>query len=116
MVDSMNYAFDEVCDYWIKTNHVYGCNVVIMDKSYFEGLPEDIQAAVTEAADYAGQQISEAQAEKDAAAEETLKAEGKTVIEVDTAAFAEYFKDFAATNYPDFADWVARIAEMDPAK
>ena len=116
MVDSLNYAFDEVCDYWIKTNHVYGCNVIIMDKSYFEGLPEDIQAAVTEAADYAGQQISEAQAEKDAAAEETLKAEGKTVIEVDTAAFAEYFKDFAATNYPDFADWVARIAEMDPAK
>lgn len=116
MVDSLNYAFDEVCDYWIKTNHVYGCNVVIMDKGYFEGLPADIQDAVAQAADYAGKAISEAQAEKDAAAEEELKSMGKTVIEVDNAAFAEYFKDFAATNYPDFADWVARIAEMDPAK
>lgn len=116
MVDSLNYAFDEVCDYWIKTNHVYGCNVVIMDKTYFESLPEDIQAAVVEAAEYAGREISEAQAEKDAAAEEELIARGKKVIEVDNAAFAEYFKDFAANNYPEFADWVARIAEMDPAK
>lgn len=112
MVDSLNYAFDEVCDYWIKTNHVYGCNVVIMDKNYFNGLPSDIQEAVIEAANYAGKEISEAQAEKDAKAEEELKSLGKNVIEVDNAAFAEHFKDFAATNYPDFADWVARIAEM----
>ena len=116
MVDSLNYAFDEVCDYWIKTNHVYGCNVVIMDKTYFEGLPADIQEAVIEAAEYAGKEISQAQAEKDAAAEQELKDMGKTVIEVDNAAFAEHFKDFAATNYPDFADWVARIAEMNPDK
>jgi len=116
MVDSLNYAFDEVCDYWIKTNHVYGCNVVIMDKAYFEGLPADIQAAVVEAAEYAGREISQAQADKDAAAEQELKDMGKTVVEVDNAAFAEHFKDFAATNYPDFADWVARIAEMNPDK
>ena len=116
MVDSLNYAFDEVCDYWIKTNHVYGCNVVIMDKATFEGLPADIQTAVIEAAEYAGQEISQAQADKDAAAEQELKDMGKTVVEVDNAAFSEYFKDFAATNYPDFADWVARIAEMDPNK
>ena len=42
--------------------------------------------------------------------------EGKTIVEVDNAAFAEHFKDFAATNYPQFADWVERIAAMDPAK
>lgn len=114
MVDSLNYAFDEVCDYWIKTNHVYGCNVVIMDKNYFNGLPADIQEAVVEAANYAGKEISEAQAAKDAKAEEELKSLGKKVIEVDNAAFAEHFKDFASTNYPDFADWVARIAEMAP--
>ncbi|MDD4844929.1 MAG: TRAP transporter substrate-binding protein, partial [Anaerotignum sp.] len=34
MVDSMNYAVQEVCKYWIKTNHVYSCNVIIMDKTY----------------------------------------------------------------------------------
>ncbi len=116
VVDSVNYAFDEVCKYWIKTNHVYGCNVVIMDKTYFESLPADIQQAVQEAADFAGRAISEQQADKDAVAWKELEAEGCTIIEVDNAAFAEYYKDFAATNYPQFADWVERIAAADPAK
>lgn len=116
VVDSVNYAFDEVCNYWIKTNHVYGCNVVIMDKKYFESLPADIQKATLEAAEFAGRAISEQQADKDAVAWQELEDEGKTIIEVDNAAFAEHFKDFAATNYPAFADWVERIAAMDPAK
>ena len=116
VVDSVNYAFDEVCNYWIKTNHVYGCNVVIMDKKYFESLPADIQKATLEAADFAGRAISEQQADKDAVAWQELEDEGKTIVEVDNAAFAEHFKDFAATNYPQFADWVERIAAMDPAK
>ena len=68
VVDSVNYAFDEVCNYWIKTNHVYGCNVVIMDKKYFESLPADIQKATLEAAEFAGRAISEQQADKDAVA------------------------------------------------
>lgn len=53
MTDSLNYAFDEVCKYWIKTNHVYSSNVIIMDREYFDALPEDIQQAVREAAEYA---------------------------------------------------------------
>ena len=59
--------------------------------------------------------ISEQQADKDAVAWQELEDEGKTIIEVDNAAFADHFKDFAATNYPEFADWVERIAAMDPA-
>lgn len=116
MADSLNYAFDEVCKYWIKTNHVYSCNVVIMDLNTFNSLPEDIQAAVEEAAIYAGDVVSEKQLKLMVTAEETLKAKGCEVIEVDTAAFAEHFKDFTAKTYPDipeFADWAARIAEMD---
>ena len=112
MVDSLNYAFDEVCDYWIKTNHVYSCNLLIMDRNYFNSLPEDIQAAVTEAANYAGKTISESQQAREAEAEEKLISEGKTVIEVDNAEFAEHFKDYAATEYPDLADWVSRIVAM----
>lgn len=113
MVDSLNYAFDEVCDYWIKTNHIYSCNLFMMDLNYYNSLPEDIQAAVKEAAEFAGKEISEQQQAKDEAAEKELIDAGKTVIEVDIDAFAEHFKDFASTNYPDLADWVARIIAMD---
>jgi len=113
MVDSMNYAFDEVCDYWIKTNHVYSSNVVIMSLDYFNSLPADIQAAVKEAAEFAGNQVSIAQADKDAAAEKELIAAGKQVIQVDNAAFADYFSDFSKTNFPELSDWTTRIVEMD---
>ena len=109
MGDSLNYSFDEVCDYWIKTNHIYSCNLMIMDRAYFDSLPEDIQNAVVEAADYAGQVVSEAQQGREEVAEQELIDAGKTVIEVDNAAFAEHFKDYAATEFPDLADWVARI-------
>lgn len=116
MASSLSFSLDEVCDYWIKTNHVYGCNVVIMDREYFEGLPEDIQAAVEEAAEWAGEQTSAQQEKLDAESEQQLKDDGKKVIEVDTAAFAKHFEGFAESEFPDFADWVKKIKDADPSK
>lgn len=113
MVDSLNYAFDEVCDYWIKTNHIYSCNLFMMDLNYYNSLPEDIQAAVKEAAEFAGKEISESQQAKEIEAEQKLIDAGKTVIEVDIPSFVAHFQDFASTNYPELADWVSRIIEMD---
>lgn len=116
MVDSMNYAVQEVCKYWIKTNHVYSCNVIIMNKTYFESLPEDIQGAVEEAANYASNEISEKQLAASEAAEESLKDMGCTVIEVDTDEFAAYFDGFADQNFPYLKDWVGKIRAMDTGK
>lgn len=110
---SLSFAFDEVCNYWIKTNHVYSCNVFIMDDDYFASLPEDIQAAVKEAAEYAGQTISQKQQEKDAELEGGLKEKGCEIIDVDVSSFIEYFNGFAEENYPDLADWVSQIQAMD---
>ncbi|WP_313530165.1 TRAP transporter substrate-binding protein [Anaerotignum sp.] len=113
MADSMNYAFNEVCKYWIKTNHVYSCNLFIMDANYFNGLPEDIQSAVTEAAEYAGQEVSVKQLEKEEAAEAKLVEEGCAVIDVDLDAFKAHFDGFADKNFPDLKDWTDRIKAMD---
>lgn len=109
MTDSMNYAFDEVCKYWIKTNHVYSSNVIIMDREYFNNLPEDIQNAVIEAAEYASNVVSEEQLEKEQVAEQELIDKGCIVREVDTEAFIAYFEDFASEKFPYLADWTERI-------
>lgn len=116
MADSMNYAFDEVCKYWIKTNHVYSCNLFIMDANYFNNLPENIQRAVTEAAEYAGKEISAKQLQKESAAEEKLIEKGCTVIEVDLNEFKGHFDGFADKNFPDLKDWADRIKAMDDGK
>lgn len=114
MVDSLNYAFNEVCKYWIKTNHVYGANVVIMDADYFAGLPEDIQAAVEEAAAYASTVVSEAQQAKIEAAEAELIELGCEVIEVDHAEFAEHFDNVIDEKFPDLKVWADKIKAAAP--
>ncbi len=68
-----------------------------------------------EAAEYAGQEISAVQKQRDQEAEQKVLDEGCEVIEVDTKAFADYFDTFAETNFPNLADWVGRIKAMDPA-
>lgn len=112
--DSKNYAFDEVCKYWIKTNHAYGTNVVIMSQTYFDGLPADIQEACVEAANYASQVVTDAALEKAEETEAALVEEGCTIIEVDTPAFIEYFEGFAEANFPELTDWVDQIKALDP--
>ena len=115
ILDSASYSFDEVCKYWILTNHVYSANTIIMDKTYFESLPEDIQAAVEEAATYAGEQVSIDVLEREEAMKEELAAEGVSIIEVDNDAFAAHFDGYAEANFPDLADWCDQIRAMEAA-
>lgn len=116
MVDSMNYAFQEVCKYWIKTNHVYSCNLVIMDNAYFVSLPEDIQAAVVEASEYAGGVVSQQQFDAIEVAEQELVELGCEVIEIDEAKFIAHFDGFADQNFPYLKDWSDQIKAMDVAE
>ena len=114
ILDSQSYSFQEVCPYWILTNHVYSANTIIMDKTYFESLPEDIQSALEEAAVYAGEQVSQEVLEREETAKEELSAEGVTFVEVDNAAFAEHFDGYAEANFPDLADWCNQIRALAP--
>lgn len=114
MSDSYNYAFQEVCKYWIKTNHVYSANVFIMDRDYFNSLPEDIQAAAIEASEYASDQMNSLMLDREAETEQKLIDSGCTVLEVDTQEFIDYYADFVDTYYPELSDWANRIKAMDP--
>lgn len=116
ILDSKSYSFAEICDYWILTNHVYSSNCIVMDANYFASLPEDIQAAVEEAAVYAGEMISQDVLDREDAAKTELEAQGVEFVEVDNAAFSEAFVGFAEENFDYLADWANRIREMDPSK
>ncbi len=113
IIDSSNYSFQEICKYWILTNHVYSANTVIMDKAYFDSLPEDIQAAVQEAAEYAAAQESQAVVDNEAAKRAELEKDfGVEFVEVDNAAFGEKFVGFAEENFDYLADWANAIRDM----
>ena len=116
ILDSKSYSLAEVCKYWILTNHVYSSNCIVMDANKFNALPEDIQAALEEASVYAGEKISQDVLDREAAARAELESQGIEFVEVDNAAFSEYFVGFAEENFPDLADWANQIREMDPTK
>ncbi len=113
IIDSMNYSFDELCKYFILTNHVYSANTVIMDLDKFNSLPEDIQAALEEAAVYACNVASNVVLEKEEMKKEELIEKGNVIVEVDNAAFLEAFNGFAEESFPDLADWANAIRAMD---
>lgn len=113
LTDNLIYGFDETCKYWIRTDHVYSCNTIIMDLNYFNSLPADIQAMVEEAATYATIEISKQQLERDSKATDKVLAANCEIIEVDREAFAEYFDGFTEENFPDLLDWVERIRALD---
>ena len=113
IIDSMNYSFDELCKYFILTNHVYSANTVIMDLDKFNSLPEDIQAALEEAAAYACEVASKVVLENEETKKEELVANGNVIVEVDNASFLEAFNGFAEENFPKLADWANAIRAMD---
>lgn len=113
ILDTQNYSIQEICKYWILTNHVYSSNTIIMDKATFEGLPADIQAACEEAAAYAGERISQDVLDREDAAKADLTAkDGVEFVEVDNAAFSEKFVGFAEANFDYLADWTNAIRNM----
>ena len=109
----MNYSFDELCKYFILTNHVYSANTVIMDLDKFNSLPEDIQAALEEAAAYACDVASKVVLENEETKKEELVANGNVIVEVDNASFLEAFNGFAEENFPKLADWANAIRARD---
>ena len=116
ILDSKSFSLAEVCKYWILTNHVYSSNCIVMDANKFNALPEDIQAALEEASVYAGEMISQDVLNREDAARAELESQGVEFVEVDNAAFSEYFVGFAEENFPDLADWANQIRAMDPTK
>ena len=113
IIDSMNYSFDELCKYFILTNHVYSANTVIMDLDKFNSLPEDVQAALEEAAVYACEVGSQHVLENEEAKKAELVENGNVIVEVDNGSFLEAFNGFAEESFPELADWANAIRAMD---
>ena len=116
VVDSYNVGFYDCSDYLIETNHVYSQNVLIMDRNYFSGLPEDIQKIVEDSAkiasDYKGQ-VTVAEEEE---YRQKFIDKGVEDIKIDLNEFIDMFEDFGNEKYPELADWMSKIREMDPNK
>jgi TRAP-type C4-dicarboxylate transport system substrate-binding protein len=77
-------------DYASETGHILLVNFQVVSSQWFDGLPQDYQAALVEECRLAGQETSEVVKEAAAEAKATLQERGMTIVEdVDLAAFRE---------------------------
>ena len=111
-IESYGFGFYDVCDYLVKTNHVYSTDVFIFNRAYFENLPEDIQNALDEAAIEASEYRNDISREKEAEYEQMFKDKGVEVVDIDTAPFIELFDGFVSEYYPELTDWATEIAAV----
>ena len=109
--------FQEVQDYLSITGHVYTPAYVLVSKSRFEGLPEEVQTALREAAREAQDFVYETAARMETDLLEEIEAAGVAVNEADHQAFV----DASEPIYAEFgeeveggAELVQRVRDADP--
>lgn len=105
--------FYEIAKYLSMTRHTYSAIHLLMSKSTFDGLPDDVKAAVVEAGKAAIRKEREIVAANEAAVLERLRAAGMEINELDDVA---PFRDAVQGVYGNFegaigADLLARTKE-----
>jgi TRAP-type C4-dicarboxylate transport system substrate-binding protein len=79
--------FYEVLKFANETKHIMLINFQVISAKWFDSLPKDLQTALVEECDKAGEATSKKIFELEAKVEEDLKKRGMTIVEPDLAAF-----------------------------
>ena len=101
---SYNFGLYDVCDYLIRTNHMYSSNVFLMADSYFAGLDQETQEAILEAgqeaADYTSQVVADSEEEYFSKWQE----QGVEIIDPDLDGFMKACDGFLEKEFPDLLE------------
>ena len=108
-IESYGHSFYDVCPYLIETNHVFGADVFIFDKKYFEALPDDIKKPLIEAINEAAAWRNEELVKNEIKYKKMFQDKGVTIIAPDRAEFMKACEGLVERVYPALADLAAEI-------
>ena len=108
---SYNYGFYDVCDYLVKTNHVYSATTFMIDDDLYSSYDADIQEAIFKAAEESGQWVSEYIRDIEGEYFAKWEEEGCTVIDPDRESFAAKLDGMVEAEFPELMDYVEMIKE-----
>lgn len=108
-----NASLFEVQDYVMETSHVIGAMTLIFNASYFDGLPEDTQAVLVEAAEVVMQDFSDRMVTTEQELRADLVEKGMEFVEVDMEAFRASLDGYAEREFPELQPWVAKIQAVE---
>ena len=98
----------EAAKFLILTGHVENVTNLVMGSKTYAKLPENIQQALVESGNEAGQFLTDLVLQQEKEIIEKMKNEGVTVVEVDRALFKEKSKPF----YNEFPEWSANLYQQ----
>ena len=107
-------SWDECTKYIIETKHVYNTDSFIMDKTYFEALPEEYQTIIRDAAVEAGKRCTDLVLEANESIRPEVEAADCEFIETDVTLWQEALDGFLEEKYPDLVSYADQIKAADP--
>lgn len=108
---SYGNAYYDVCKYLVMTNHVMSTDVFIFNDDFFNGLPEETQKILREAATEAGNFRTQLVLDKEGEAIKEMEAKGMEVINPNIKGFQDKLTDFGK-EFPDLVDMVKQIQSV----
>lgn len=112
---SVGLSMQECCKYVTETNHVYsGCSF-ILDTNFFNGLPEEYQTALREAADEASSILTDLAVDMAAEKKQVFVDADCEIIEPDITEWQAAVDGFLAEKYPYLTEYADMITAADPA-
>lgn len=110
---SYNYGFYDACDYVIKTNHVCGADIFMIDTNYWNTLDPDVQKVFKETAIECSKKVSQYNAENEEHMFELFEEKGCTVIEADIQSFRDKLATFVDDYFPEMKEICDMIAAVE---
>lgn len=108
-----NASLFEVQDYVMETDHVIGAMTLIFNAAYFDGLPEDTQTVLIDAAAVVMQDFSNWMVTTEEELRADLIAKGMEFVAVDMDAFRGALTGYAEREFPELQPWVAKIQAVE---
>lgn len=109
VIESYGHGFYDVCKYLIRTNHCLGADIFIFDADYFNGLPQEIQAALEEAANEAAAWRNDFAIKSEEEYIKKFEEKGVTIIEPDLKSFQEKLDGFLEDYAPELVPMAEKI-------
>ena len=99
----------EVCKYVTETNHVFTTLSFMMDREFYESMPDDIRQILLESVQEAGKYGTEYAFQVSEEKKQVMIDSGCEIIEVDVADWQAALDGFLDSKYPYLKDWAERI-------
>ena len=109
----VGFSVHEVCKYISETNHNFTTLSYMMDKNFYESMPEDIQVALAESAAEAGKMGTQLNFDVAEAKKQEMLDAGCQMVEIDPAEWRAAMDGFLDEKYPYLVEWVERFQSVE---